>query len=65
MVARRPTVPVPLSLPPFTVTGPASEPITVKTPLETTYQMAWQSTPEPYREILEKPHAPPRRKRGR
>jgi Protein of unknown function (DUF4058) len=39
--------------------------IYVKTPLETTYQTAWQSTPELYREILEKPHGPPRRKRGR
>jgi hypothetical protein len=37
----------------------------VKTPLESTYQTAWASTPEPYREELEKPRAAGRRKRGR
>jgi hypothetical protein len=35
----------------------------VKTPLEATYQTAWQSTPEVWREVLEKPGAPARRKR--
>jgi len=37
----------------------------VTTPLESTYMTAWQSTPEPYREVLEIPLATPRRKRGR
>ena len=35
----------------------------IETPLETTYQTAWKSTPAPYREALEGPM--PRRKRGR
>jgi hypothetical protein len=37
----------------------------VKAPLEATYQTAWQSTPEPYRDVLEKPAANGRRKRRR
>src|SRR5205823_6482983 len=36
----------------------------VKTPLEATYQTAWESTPEPWREILAKPPARQRRKRS-
>ncbi|MBI1831830.1 MAG: DUF4058 family protein [Planctomycetes bacterium] len=37
----------------------------VKAPLESTYMTAWESTPEPYRAVLENPRAPARRKRGR
>jgi hypothetical protein len=37
----------------------------VKPPLEATYQAAWASTPEYYREMLEQPRKPRRRKRSR
>lgn len=37
----------------------------IKTPLEATYMGAWQGTPERFREVLEKPRVPARRKRGR
>jgi hypothetical protein len=37
----------------------------VKTPLEATYQITWRGTPEIWREVLERPQAPRRRKRGR
>jgi hypothetical protein len=36
----------------------------VKTPLESTYDTAWRSTPEPYRAVLELPRGTARRKRG-
>lgn len=38
--------------------------IYIKTPLESTYQTAWQSTPEPWREVLEQA-SPQRKKRSR
>ncbi len=37
----------------------------VNPPLAETYQTAWQSTPEPWRKVLEKPPVPRRRKRSR
>jgi hypothetical protein len=37
----------------------------IKLPLEATYMTAWQSTPEPYRMVLEPPNGKARRKRRR
>jgi hypothetical protein len=37
----------------------------VNTPLQATYDASWRGTPEIWREVLEKPQPPSRRKRGR